>query len=226
MADVNKNRAEIKEFKSLFRAKCHESILECYHAYNRKGGTIVPMQTGGSLYFSRAVILAIYADQPAATKCTLTGSACPACYTSRSRMAEPSPPSVKMRTDENMHDRREWLLEYKDRRNVVGASERAKKFGRKQGVQLGSLSPWSNREHRLACANDWVFGPDPVLDNVYQCMPQVIPDQYVLWKPLPAVVHVSMLHVLPVEVSFTLLMSLYTNIFVTIMSICLTFIKV
>jgi len=179
VADVNKNRAEIKEFKSLFRAKCHESILECYHAYNRKGGTIVPMQTGGSLYFARAVILAIYADQPAATKCTLTGSACPACYTARSRMAEPSPPSVKMRTDENMHDRREWLLEYKDRRNVVGASERAKKFGRKQGVQLGSLSPWSNREHRLACANDWVFGPDPVLDNVYQCMPQVIPDQFV-----------------------------------------------
>ena len=175
MADVNKNRAEIKEFKALFRAK-HESILECYHAYNRKGGTIVPMQTGGSLYFSRAVILAIYADQPAATKCTLTGSACPACYTSRSRMAEPTPPSVKMRTDENMHDRRKLLLKYKDRCDVVpvGASERAKKLGRKQGVQMGSLSPWSNRDRRRACENDWVFGPDPALDNVYQCMPQVI----------------------------------------------------
>jgi len=125
-------------------------------------------------------------------------------------MAEPSPPSVKMRTDENMHDRRAWLLEHKDRRNVVGASERAKKFGRKQGVQMGSLSPWSNREYRRACANDWVFGPDPVLDNVYQCMPQVI--QLVL----------SMLHVLPLKVSFTLLMSFYSNIliFTTLMSIC------
>ena len=207
MADVNKNRAEIKEFKSLFRAKCHESILECYHAYNRKGGTIVPMQTGGSLYFSRAVILAIYADQPAATKCTLTGSACPVCYTSQSRMAAPPPPSVKMRTDDNMHDRRKWLLEYKDRRNVVGASERAKKFGRKQGVQLGSLSPWSNRECRRACANDWVFGPDAVLDNVYQCMPQVI--QLVL----------SMFHVPPLKVTFILLMSFYSNVFITLMSI-------
>jgi hypothetical protein len=48
VADVNKNRAEIKEFKALFRAKCHEAILECYHAHNRKGGTIVPMQTGGA----------------------------------------------------------------------------------------------------------------------------------------------------------------------------------
>ena len=123
-------------------------------------------------------------------------------------MAEPPPPSVKMRTDENMHDRRKWLLEYKDRRNVVGASERAKKFGRKQGVQMGSLSPWSNRECRRACANDWVFGPDPVLDNVYQCMPQVI--QLVL----------SMLHVLPLKVSFTLLMSFYSNVFITLMSIC------
>ena len=174
MADVNKNRKEIKEFKPLFRAKCHESILECYHAYNRKGGTIVPMQTGGSLYFSRAVILAIYADQPAATKCTLAGSACPVCFTSRTRMADPTPPSVKLRTDENMHDRRELLLEYQDRRDVVGASERAKKLGRKQGVQMGPLSPWSNRDRRRACENDWVFGPDPALDNVYQCMPQVI----------------------------------------------------
>jgi hypothetical protein len=177
VADVNKNRAEIKEFKSLFRAKCHESILECYHAYNRKGGTIVPMQTGGSLCFSRAVILAIDADQPAATKCTLTGSACPACYTPKSRMAEPPPPSVKMRTYENVHDRRKLLLKHKDRRDVVGASERAKKLGRKQGVQMGSLSPWSNRDARLACGNDWVFGPDPVLDNVCQCMPQVVSTQ-------------------------------------------------
>jgi hypothetical protein len=83
-------------------------------------------------------------------------------------MAEPTPPSVKMRTDENVHDRRKLLLEYKDRRDVVGASERAKKLGRKQGVQMGSLSPWSNRNARRACANDWVFGPDPVLDNVCQ----------------------------------------------------------
>ena len=117
------------------------------------------------------------------------------------------PPSVKMRTDENMHDRRKWLLEYKDRRNVVGASERAKKIGRKQGVQLGSLSPWSNRECRRACANDWVFGPDAVLDNVYQCMPQVI--QLVL----------SMFHVPPLKVTFILLMSFYSNVFITLMSI-------
>ena len=49
VADVNKNRAEIKEFKALFRAKCHESILECYHACNRKGWTIVRSHANGGL---------------------------------------------------------------------------------------------------------------------------------------------------------------------------------
>ena len=88
-------------------------------------------------------------------------------------MAEPSPPNVRMRTDENMHARRELLRKYRDRRDIVGASVRAKKLGRHQGVPMGFLSPWSNRDRRIARANDWVFGPDPVLDNVYQCMPQV-----------------------------------------------------
>jgi hypothetical protein len=110
-------------------------------------------------------------------------------------MAEPSPPNAKMRTDESIHDRRELLLQCQDRRDVVGASERAKKkLGRKQGVQMGSLSPWSNRERRRGCSNDWVFGPDPVLGNVCQCTPQVT--QFVF----------SMLHAPILNFDFTPLM--------------------
>jgi hypothetical protein len=88
-------------------------------------------------------------------------------------MADPSPPNAKMRTDDNTHDRWELLLQHKDQHDAVGASERAKKLGRKPAVQMGSLSPWSNHEPRRACSNGWVFGPDPVLDGVCQCMSQV-----------------------------------------------------
>ena len=173
VASVNRNRVVVKEFRSTLRAACHESILGCYQAYNRKGGCIVPMQSGSSLYFPRACILAIYADSPAATKCTLTGSACPQCFTPRRRMANTVGNVLKMRTDENMHVEQQLLRNYRDRRGQAGASARAKSLGRRLGVQLDYLSPWSNREARLASPSDWVFGPDPKLDNVYQCMPQV-----------------------------------------------------
>ena len=59
VASVNRNRVVVKEFRSTLRAACHESILGCYQAYNRKGECIVPMQSGSSLYFPRACILAI-----------------------------------------------------------------------------------------------------------------------------------------------------------------------
>ena len=154
VASVNKNRAIIKEFRSTLRAACHDSILGCYHRYNRKGGCIVPMQSGSSLYFPRACILAIYADQPAATKCTLTGSACPACFTPRRRMANTIGNAVKMRTDENMHVERQLLRNYRDRRAQSGASTRANSLGRRLGVQLGNLPPWSNHEARLAFPSD------------------------------------------------------------------------
>jgi len=81
--------------------------------------------------------------------------------------------AVKMRTDENMHVERQLLRNYRDRRAQSGASTRANSLGRRLGVQLGNLSPWSNHEARLAFPSDWVFGPDPKLDSVYQCMPQV-----------------------------------------------------
>lgn len=173
VAVVNKDRQAITDFKRHMRAQCHDSILECYHEYNRKGGSIVPMQTGGSLYFTRACIFAIYADQPAATKCTLTGSACPVCYTGRNDMAVPIGPRVLHRTDANMHERRALANDCIRRRSVVGISTRVRKTAKREGVQLGDLSPWSNYTTAIACPDDWVFGPDPHLDNVYQCVPQV-----------------------------------------------------
>jgi hypothetical protein len=39
------------------------------------------------VYFPRAVLLAVYADFPAAQKILLTGSACPVCFTPEFQMA-------------------------------------------------------------------------------------------------------------------------------------------
>jgi len=38
------------------------------------------------VYFPRAVLLAVYADIPAAQKILLTGSACPVCFTPAHKM--------------------------------------------------------------------------------------------------------------------------------------------
>ncbi len=45
------------------------------------------MQDKNLLYFPRTCIYAIYANAPAATKCALTGIACPVCYTKECNMA-------------------------------------------------------------------------------------------------------------------------------------------
>ena len=163
----------IKDFKTALRAACHASILNCYHRYNAKGGCIVPLQSGLQKYFPRACILAIYCDQPAAVKCTLTGSACPVCFTCQPRMSNPTAAGVLMRTDDEMHKSRALIRKYRDRKQIPGAGARALKLAKRNGVQLGALSPWSNRDQAAAASTAWVFGPDPVKDNVYQCMPQV-----------------------------------------------------
>ena len=53
---------------------------------------------------------------------------------------------------------------------LQGASARAKKQARQMGVPLDNLSVWSS----VADADDeWVFGPNPRLDNINQNVPQV-----------------------------------------------------
>ena len=169
VASVNRKRKAIKDFRALLRAKHHRSILQCYHEYNRKGGQLVPLQTGEVIYFIRAAILAIYADQPAAVKCSITGSACPVCYTRMGHMNVPLHAATHKRTDADMRARRRNLHLYAMRRDA-GAKARAQTRAKRVGVPWGALSPWQND---MSAPGDWVFGPDATRDNVYQCLPQV-----------------------------------------------------
>ena len=89
---ASKGLATVKRFQKDLRMHHIQAIRKCFETFNEKGGAIIPLQTGKSLYFPRAVVLAIYADQPAAVKCSFTGSSCPQCYTGKSDFADPPPP--------------------------------------------------------------------------------------------------------------------------------------
>jgi hypothetical protein len=134
-----------------------------------KGGAIVPLQTGGVQYFPRAVILAIYADHPAAVKCTMVGKACPQCFTSESVMhLPPVNGNLELRTEVATKRFRDTFSTLRDSR-VVGARENAHKRARKIGVNLNEPNPFS-----VEAGWTWVFGPVPRKDNVYQACPQVV----------------------------------------------------
>ena len=99
---VNKDRKAIVDFRKLLRSVHHQSIVDYYYTYNRKGGAVIPLQNGETIYFPRACVLAIYADQPAAVKCSGTGSACPVCYTEKAHFALPLGIRKVLRTGINM----------------------------------------------------------------------------------------------------------------------------
>ena len=116
------------------------------------------------------MILAIYADHPAAVKCTLTGSSCPICYTPRDSMSTWDPEvEFVMRNPENMAHRKRVinLIFNSGNRN---AKPNARKRARLNGINLDISNAWSD-ENDLS--EDWVFGPDTNLDNVWQNTPQV-----------------------------------------------------
>jgi hypothetical protein len=49
-----------------------------------------------------------------------------------------------------------------------GKAQQAQKEARQLGVNLQFDNPWDVRS-----AEDWVFGPDGIEDNIYRCLPQV-----------------------------------------------------
>jgi hypothetical protein len=117
----------VKAFREALRHHQLKAIRTCFENFNLKGGAIVTLQTGKIVYFARAVLLAIYADHPAAVKCSLTGSACPACFTQRTVMSEaPGPTGLQLRTEQNMSNRRRRLLQQHDS-GERGAKQKAKK---------------------------------------------------------------------------------------------------
>ena len=50
----------------------------------------------------------------------------------------------------------------------VGANERANKRAKRIGVNLEVACGWTGE-----LPHEWVFGPCPIRDNVWQCLPQV-----------------------------------------------------
>jgi hypothetical protein len=84
---ANANRVVVKKFKKAMRASQHAAIAQCYRDYNVKGGHIINLQTRRQVYFPKAVVLAVFADFPATQKVTLTGSACPKCFTPQDKMS-------------------------------------------------------------------------------------------------------------------------------------------
>ena len=171
---ANKSKKIVKDFRKALRAECHRSILNCYKAHNQAGGTIVPLQDGTSQYFPKAVILAIYADAPAAVDCTCTGSACPVCYMPKKYMSAPGTDQDDLRTDTNMLRRqavlRNMVHPTPPRRRVVGASKNAQNRSSMFGIPMKDLTVWSSIKDP---DEDWVFGPNRSKDNVYQSTPQV-----------------------------------------------------
>jgi hypothetical protein len=133
---------------------CH---LECHIFY-----------TFHKVYFARACILAIYGDQPAATKCSLTGSACLVCFgQQRHFAAPPAEGTTQKRTPANMKRRRD-ILNAMCNTGQAAARERAGKRAKRIGVSLDVVCGWTGGH-----AHEWVFGPCPAQDNIYQCLPQV-----------------------------------------------------
>ncbi len=159
---VNRDRKVIKDFKKAYRAYFHSKIYECFLDFNRRGGAQCALQSGVTMHFEKAIILAIYADQPAATECTLTGSACPVCYTPRELMSQPG--SFVMRSPETMQTKRNFLLRQSIHRPVP-----CRKMAAKLGIKLHLDNGWIGGEG-VNCP----FGPNPIKDNIYQNIPQVM----------------------------------------------------
>jgi hypothetical protein len=82
------DRVPVKKFKKAMRAAQHAAFANCYRVFNEKGGRVLTLQSEQQVYFLKAIVLAIYADFPATQKITLTGSACPMCFTALNGMGQ------------------------------------------------------------------------------------------------------------------------------------------
>jgi len=160
----------VTDFKVALRHAQHAAIFECFRAFNRKGGAILPLQSGGVMYFPRACILAIYADQPAARKCSLTRSACPVCYTPEKYMAlaEQEPCHAVYRTEKNMKLRKR-IFTVMSEGTAPASKEKATNRANKVGVNLDHENAWYDGD---AGQDEMVFGTCPRRDNIFQVLPQ------------------------------------------------------
>ena len=69
------------------------------------------------------------------------------------------------RSPPQMNALRRALINKKERR---GQAKTVLRQARMLGVNLQFENPWHIKK-----PNEWVFGPNPVEDNIYRCLPQV-----------------------------------------------------
>ena len=61
-----------------------------------------------------------------------------------------------------------WRKNARPKEKQRGKALQAQKEARTLGVNMAFDNPWD-----IGKAEDWVFGPDPIEDNIYRCLPQV-----------------------------------------------------
>ena len=122
------------------------------------------------MYFARAVILAIYGDEPAAKKITLTGSGCLQCYVPKDAFNVDNGVAARVPRDRRSMKKRKRSLLLMATSGAPQCAANALKKARSEGVNLDVDNGMWGEE---SAGNSSAFGPDPQLDNVYQNMPQV-----------------------------------------------------
>ena len=165
----NRDLDKVKLFLKRLRHSQMNAIYRCFTRFNDRGGAVVQLQTGTHLYLARAVILAIYADFPAARKITLTGSGCVQCFVSEGQMSVDNGKAAREpRTRLAMSKRKRKLL-LMSTTGTTGCKERADKRAKSEGVDLLVTNGMQGGDNDTNC----IFGADPAEDNVWQNMPQV-----------------------------------------------------
>jgi hypothetical protein len=167
IAPQNVSRVAAETFVKEARQHFHHEIVKCFDEFNRAGGKTVQLQNGERMLFNKSIILAIYADFPAARNCTVTISACPQCFTRKRDMALPPPLSgFNLRTPTKMAATRRTVARVARTDRI-----RAAKHAHDMGICRNITTGWE-----IAQDNDGFtpFGPDPEKDNVYQNVPQVM----------------------------------------------------
>ena len=167
IAPQNVNRVAADLFVRAARQHFHHAILKCFDEFNRARGLTLQLQNGQRMKFYKSIILAIYADYPAARNCTCTISACPQCFTRQRDMALPPPQSgFYLRTPKSIAATRRTVLRVA-RSNPVKAAKHAHDMGICRNITTG----WQVDQDDDGFTP---FGPDPDKDNVYQNVPQVM----------------------------------------------------
>ena len=152
----------MRRFMKMLRREQHALVRKCFVDFYKRGGALIRLQHGRTMYFPRAVILAIFADAPAATKCTLAGSACPVCYVPQRQMSEENIVGASVKRNAASNARRKSQL--LNMRRVLSADKMNERAA-SMGISLHMDNAWSPENEPQG---EWVFGPDRNLDCGWQ----------------------------------------------------------